>query len=595
MPAACASFLSLSLPLSRCLCVLSLLLAQYPTMASAARRSTRTPQAPITLAEEQAAASLSRMEERDVAQALLSSLRDSWSDEDDGSDAAEESADEDELEEPMQEEEEEKQQQTPAVDDDGWSSALHDVLPTDHYTRFGGQDRPLHVMENATPLALLQLFLPLRLMEEFAHHTNAAAPFGWRPTTAQELYAFIGVHIYMGIDRLPETELYWTANYVHTFISTLFSRDRFKQLRRYFSVVEYDPASPLRDPVSHVRSLAVQLNSSFAAHYKASQQLTLDEAMVAFKGRAAIKQYMPMKPHKWGYKVWCLASDNYLLHFEVYEGAEEDASEYGATFDTVMRMVKGYENKHHILFTDSWFTSPTLLNVLLQKGIRCCGSVCRNRKGLPSPSSISKKAVQQLRRGQAIQRQKGDMTACVWKDQKVMWMLYNHTSPLALTTLKRWDDSGNRIPIECPQAIHDYFHHARSVDVINQLHYSYPTGRKSKQCWSRLVWWLLDICIVNAFKLWATQNEHARQLDFRDQLMRQLAEQLAPDQRPQRVRRRPDPDTSLAKDHFLVRTNEDRDCAFCSERGQHRVRSSHMCTACNVHLCIGECFSLYHS
>jgi hypothetical protein len=566
------------------------------TAATATRHSTRTSRPPLTLTEEQAASVLSRLEEQDVADALLSSLRDSWSDEDEEIDAAESSAEEDDEEAEKEEEEEEKKQPAPAADEGGWSATLHDFSPAPHYTRSGGHGHPLRVSEEATPLELLQLFLPLRLMEQFAHHTNAAAHFGWRPTTAQELYAFIGVHIYMGIDRLPETELYWTGSYVHSFITDLFSRDRFKQLRRYFSVVERDPASPLRDPIPHVRSLAAVLNASFAAHYKASQELTMDEAMVAFKGRAAIKQYMPMKPHKWGYKIWCLASDHYLLRFEVYEGAAVEASEQGATFDTVLRMIEGYENNHHTLFCDSWFTSPTLLDALMEKGIHCCGSVRPNRKGMPPNTSIDKKAIKQLRRGESIQRQKGDMTACVWRDQKTMWLLYNHASPLAVATLDRWYDSGNRVSVECPQAISDYFHHARSVDVINQLHYSYPTGRRSKKCWSRLVWWLLDICIVNVFKLWSTQKQRVRQLDFRDQLMRQLVEQLPPDQRPQR-RNAPAPPANavLLNVHYPVLTGQDRDCAECSDRSQQRIRSMYICAACNKHLCVNNCFLAYHS
>ena len=63
--------------------------------------------------------------------------------------------------------------------------------------------------------------------------------------------------------------------------------------------------------------------------------------MVAYKGRSPIKQYIPSKPHKWGYKIWCLASDDYLLRFEVYAGKEERSAE-GATYDTVMRMTAAY-------------------------------------------------------------------------------------------------------------------------------------------------------------------------------------------------------------------------------------------------------------
>ena len=83
-------------------------------------------------------------------------------------------------------------------------------------------------------------------------------------------------------------------------------------------------------------------------------------------------------------------------------------------------------------------------------------------------------------------------------------MLYNHCSPLE--TPHRWiagTTLATRFPIGCPRAIHDYFFGARSVDVSNQLHYSYLIGRKSKKAWPRLAWWLLDMCIVNAFQLWS--------------------------------------------------------------------------------------------
>ena len=190
-------------------------------------------------------------------------------------------------------------------------------------------------------------------MEEFAHHTNAAAPHDWRHTTVQELYAFLGVHLFMGIDRLPRTEMYWGATFSHPLTTSLFSRDRFKQLLRFFRVVAPDEAATARDPRPHIAALAAKLNASFAANYAPSPSLALDEAMVAFKGRSPIKQYIPSKPHKWEYKIYCLSSDDYLLRFQVYAGKEEERSAEGTTNDTVMRMVKGYENKQHVLFTDN--------------------------------------------------------------------------------------------------------------------------------------------------------------------------------------------------------------------------------------------------
>jgi len=300
-----------------------------------------------------------------------------------------------------------------------------------------------------------------------------------------------------------------------------------------------------------------------------------------------------MKPHKWGYKIYCLASENYLLHFEVYEGKEERRSEQGATYDTVLRMTKDYQDRQLILFTDSWFTSPTLLVALQQRGIRLCGSVRRNRKGLPN---LPKEEIDALSRGEWLQRQKGDMTLAVWKDQRTMWVLYNHCSPSEAASLERWSEAGNKVSIGCPRAVRDYFYGARSVDVLSQLHFNYLIGRKARRCWPRLAWWLLDMCIINAFQLWSRGQQQPRQLDFREQLMHELLKQLPADQRPHRPSRRPNESATLAKDHYSEHSGLERECAECSDRPAGvRTETRYMCQACGVHLCIGQCFSSYHA
>jgi hypothetical protein len=36
------------------------------------------------------------------------------------------------------------------------------------------------------------------------------------------------------------------------------------------------------------------------------RELAVDEAMIGFKGRFILKQYLPGKPTKWGIKAWVL-------------------------------------------------------------------------------------------------------------------------------------------------------------------------------------------------------------------------------------------------------------------------------------------------
>jgi hypothetical protein len=256
-------------------------------------------------------------------------------------------------------------------------------------------------------LEFLQLFLPRALMQQHAHWTTAyarqqGADVTWH-TTADELYTFLGVHIYMGIVALPRLHMYWSAIYGQSFVTSLFSRRRFKELLRYHRVAPLPAPDAPANHLRHVRSFVDTLNASFRAHYSPSQYLTLDESMAAYQGRSPIKQYMPIKPHKWGYKIWCLASDDYLLRFEVYEGKELHPSPHGATYDLVMRITDGYQNRNHILFMDSWFTSPAVLDALKVRGILACGSVRSNRMGLPR---IPKDDIDALGQGDWIHRQR---------------------------------------------------------------------------------------------------------------------------------------------------------------------------------------------
>lgn len=175
-----------------------------------------------------------------------------------------------------------------------------------------------------------------------------------------------------------------------------------------------------------------------------------------------------------------------------------------------------------------------------------------------------------------------------------MFLLYNHISPKETASLQRWSDAGERVSYNCPAAVRDYFYHSRSVDVISQFHYGYLIGRKSMKCWPRLAWWLIDMCIINAFKLWSKGNDHTDQLRFREELILELGKLLPANQRPRKHGGHPLPASSLAKDHYMERSQCQRDCAVCSRQPDQRKTSSFVCHTCQTHLCIGECFAIYH-
>ena len=70
---------------------------------------------------------------------------------------------------------------------------------------------------------------------------------------------------------------------------------------------------------------ALNIIQKFRQFYKPGRDLSVDEAMIGFKGRFNIKQYMPAKPTKWGIKAWGIADSKtgYLLNCEIYLGRKD--------------------------------------------------------------------------------------------------------------------------------------------------------------------------------------------------------------------------------------------------------------------------------
>ena len=169
--------------------------------------------------------------------------------------------------------------------------------------------------------------------------------------------------------------------------------------------------------------------------YYPHSQLSVNEAMIPFKGRSSIKQYFSMKPVKCGFKVWAMADalNGYLYDFNIYTEAtgERETAQGEKVVLTLSGPLKG---KHHRLYFDNYFTSITLLDKLLVRGTYSCGTIRTNRKNFPS--EISEEA-KKFERGGSVFRQCGKIVATAWKNNKVVNIASTLADPTQLTTVKR--------------------------------------------------------------------------------------------------------------------------------------------------------------
>ena len=102
----------------------------------------------------------------------------------------------------------------------------------------------------------------------------------------------------------------------------------------------------------------------FQSEYTLHAPVTIDEAMIPFKGPLSFKQYIKNKPVKWGIKAFVLsdATNGYVYKMQVYtgKGMETTEPEVELCSRVVLDLMSGLERHGLDLYTDDYYTSPEL-------------------------------------------------------------------------------------------------------------------------------------------------------------------------------------------------------------------------------------------
>ena len=113
---------------------------------------------------------------------------------------------------------------------------------------------------------------------------------------------------------------YWSKGWPFSSdnFSSLMSSRRFELILRFLHLND-SATQPQRgqqgfNKLYKIQPLLDLLLPSFKDCYTPSQFVSIDESMIAFKGRLSFLQYLPKKPHKWGMKAWVLADATNGLH-----------------------------------------------------------------------------------------------------------------------------------------------------------------------------------------------------------------------------------------------------------------------------------------
>ena len=118
------------------------------------------------------------------------------------------------------------------------------------------------------------------------------------------------------------------------------------------------------------------------------EHVTVDEAMVPFKGLLGFKQFMKDKPMKSGIKLWVMADSGtaYCYNLEVYTGkhGQQINRLMGLSAQVITGLTKPIHNFGHIIYMDNFYTSPILVKYLASWKTYLCGTMRPNHLGYPA-------------------------------------------------------------------------------------------------------------------------------------------------------------------------------------------------------------------
>ncbi|CAK1590989.1 unnamed protein product [Parnassius mnemosyne] len=225
------------------------------------------------------------------------------------------------------------------------------------------------------PIDVFQNFFPEYLVQVLVEQTNRYAvqnkSNNFTPVLSEEMKAYLGILIMIGLNPLPDMELYWSNDpfYNNAEISKIMPIKRFKKIieNLHINDNEKEPNrnSPEYDKMYKLRPMIQELNKLFQQETGNSSKQSIDECMVKFKGRSSLKQYMPKKPIKRGFKIWarCDSVTGYLYQFEIYTGKGDSMEDEGLGYNVVKKLSAGLPENTLIAF-DNFFTSCNLMEDL---------------------------------------------------------------------------------------------------------------------------------------------------------------------------------------------------------------------------------------
>ena len=448
-------------------------------------------------------------------------------------------------------------------------------------------------------------------------------------TNAFEIEQLFAIWIYMGIFSAPSYRDYWSPLTRWPCIADIMAVNRYEKLMQFFHSCEnqnqLSPGDPGYDPLFKVRKLFDAVREKCRAEIQTEFQC-IDEQIIPFKGRHVNKQYLPAKPHPWGFKMVTRGSSSGIVYdFVLYSGKYTELIEpvphMSTTANCVRTLCKSipHDVKNMKLFMDNFYiTFDLIFHLKKEFCILTTGTVRKNRlHGCPLATEKEMKVTGRGSHDQVVDAN-SNLTVVRWLDNKAVTLASMYLQAEPFSTVKRWNGKEKKtVEVSRPHIVAVYNTNMGGIDLSDMLLTIYQNHRKSRKWYFRIIYYLVWIASSNCWLTYRNdltdeEDRAGKRLSFKDFLL-QTADGLskvgkacrARPGRPSLAVNQPTPKRKrladenvpveiLRKDHvdhLPEHSNRGR-CKHCTS-GFTRWK----CRKCSVHLCLNannNCFSDFH-
>ena len=378
----------------------------------------------------------------------------------------------------------------------------------------------------------------------------------WFSITVEKLRAYIATWLYMSLHPESCIENFWNKNQtkaIHSSVSKHISLKRWQQINRFFHLTSLNTVH--QDVFQKIDRLSEHLRVSFKLYWSIDTHLIVDKCIQRFMSRSDVIVHISSKPEPEDYKIWILANGDYVLNWlyhvkddkkdsvnlnSVYTKKWEFSKTQAVCFDLLQQ--KNISDDYRcVLWVNNLFTSVDwiiqckTIDFGIADTVRTFKTVRKkveaktdieaqkkrsesNRDLNSSLSDLKLKHEAQIEWNIMYEKIINDANGLqfAWKNQQIVLFMTSVDTRRQYVQRKRRKSTktttnakisrvvfGNE-PIKTlfiSRSIDFYNHYMNEVNVTNQLRCYYNTQRNHKKIWFSLWHWLLNVTIINNYKI----------------------------------------------------------------------------------------------